>query len=137
MLTAGIVVVYATARIVLTPDSYGEIGPYRSAALNENAQREPLFAGALACEECHSEILELVGKFEHKGISCETCHGPGTAHGQDPEIAMGKLADDGCLRCHAPTAGRPEWMKQVDPAEHYTGESCKECHLPHQPNEVP
>jgi len=137
MLTAGIVIVYATARAVLTPASYGELGGYRSAALSEIAEQEPLYAGKHACDECHSEKLELLSKFEHKNLSCEGCHGPNVAHVEDPDVPTTKIKDAGCLRCHAPNVARPEWMKQVDSKEHYPGEACIECHIPHQPNEVP
>ncbi len=84
LLAVGIVVVYSIARYFLTPPSFGEYGWYRGAALAELATRDRVYAGKKACEECHSDEYQKVMKHEHKGLSCEGCHGPGEAHAEDP-----------------------------------------------------
>lgn len=136
LLACGIVGTYAAARVVLTPRSFGQYGHYRGAALEEIASRDPLFAGADACDECHSEVRDTLGKYEHKRIGCESCHGPARAHGDDPDVATAKLSDATCVRCHGENAGRPAWLKQIE-ADHFAGDKCVECHLPHQPKETP
>lgn len=137
ILTLLIVGSYCSARYVLTPRSFGEYGHYRGAALAEVASREPVYAGKESCEECHAKVFEKLTKFEHKTISCESCHGVAQAHADHPEVKIGKLTDNLCLRCHNADPSRPKWLKQIELKKHYTGQRCTECHLPHQPNEVP
>jgi hypothetical protein len=137
LLTIGIVGSYLVARYLMTPESFGEFGWFRGQALSEVAARTPVFAGQKACDECHSEVLQKVAKFEHKTISCESCHGVGLAHVNDPDVKMEKFTDHHCLRCHEAQPARPQWLKQITPKSHYTGQRCTECHIPHQPNETP
>jgi nitrate/TMAO reductase-like tetraheme cytochrome c subunit len=42
-----------------------------------------------------------------------------------------------CVRCHQASPSRPKWLHQINIHNHYTGSVCTECHVPHQPNEVP
>lgn len=94
------------------------------------------YAGKKACGECHSEELEILAQFEHKTLSCETCHGPGQAHAEDFGVAVRKPHDQLCVRCHEANPSRPKWFKQIVKNDHYD-ELCVDCHLPHQPNEAP
>jgi hypothetical protein len=137
LLTIGIVGAYLLARHLLTPPSFGQYGHYRGDALAEVAAREPLFAGRKACDECHIDASEKLAKAEHKTLSCETCHGPGRAHVVNPDISLPKLTFSHCVRCHEEDPSRPQWLKQINSRNHYTGHRCTECHDPHQPNEVP
>jgi len=137
LLTITIVVSYCVARYVLTPQSFGQYGWYRGNALGEIAAHEPLFAGKKACDECHSDHINKLNKGEHKTLSCETCHGPAKAHTENPDVAVPKLTFAHCVRCHEKDPSRPEWLKQVTISKHYAGQRCTECHVPHQPNEVP
>jgi hypothetical protein len=139
LLALGIVVAYSIARYFLTPTSFGEYGWYRGAALAEMATRDRVYAGKKACEECHSDEYQKLIKHEHKGLSCEACHGPGEAHVQNPDnpdVKMAVLHYSLCLRCHEANPSRPKWHKQIVSKNHYTGK-CTECHLPHSPSEVP
>jgi hypothetical protein len=157
----GIVVSYLTARAFLTPPSFGQYGWYRGAALEEIAARTPVYAGKKSCDECHSDILEKLAKDKHRTLSCEACHGVSQAHVDNPNIKPGedresppevtavttastnrepksvKLAGAHCIRCHEANPSRPAWFKQITVKNHYTGQKCGECHVPHQPNEVP
>lgn len=137
MLASAIVGAYCVARYFLTPPSFGQFGHYRGDALAEAMAREPLFAGKKACNECHSEVLVKLNKAEHKTLSCETCHGAGQAHVDNPDIGVPKLHFSHCVRCHERDASRPQWLKQINSRVHYTGQRCTECHVPHEPNEVP
>ena len=135
--TAAIVGTYCVARAVLTPATFGRYGHYRGAALEETASRGPLYSGAKACDECHDDISAKATK-GHKTISCEACHGASRAHARNPDIVTGvKLTDHSCLRCHVADAARPAKHKQVVAIDHYPGDRCIECHLPHQPNKSP
>ncbi len=137
LLTLLIVGTYLGARSVLTPKSFGEFGWYRAEALKEIASHPQVFAGKKACEECHSDQIEQLAKGEHKTLSCETCHGPGQAHVENPDIQLQKLTFSHCVRCHEANPSRPKWLKQIEIKDHYTGERCTECHLPHHPSEAP
>lgn len=137
LLTIVIVVTYLVARYFLTPPSFGEYGWYRANVLGEMASQPVVFAGKKACDECHSEVVQRVAKFEHKTVSCESCHGAGKAHADNPDVKMTVLTYSHCTRCHEASPSRPKWLKQVNTKSHYPGERCTECHVPHQPNEVP
>ena len=137
LLTLGIVVSYLTARYFLTPPSFGQYAWYRGEALQEIAARKPVYAGKKACEECHSDVLEKLAKAEHKTLSCEGCHGVSQDHAANPDITPIKLTGNHCIRCHEANPSRPAWFKQITVKNHYTGQKCTECHVPHQPNEVP
>jgi hypothetical protein len=138
LLVIGIVVVYLTARYFLTPSSFREYGWYRGAALAELANRQPVFAGKKACEECHSDEFQKLLKDSHKTLSCEACHGAGEAHAENPDVKIDRSSVGACLRCHEANPSRPKWHKQIVSKTHYSGSSkCTECHVPHAPNEVP
>jgi len=140
LLVVGIVVSYAIARYFLTPPSFGEYGWYRGAALAEAATHDRVYAGKKACDECHPDEYQKLMKYEHKGVACESCHGPGEAHAQNPDnpnVKMAVLHYSLCLRCHEANPSRPKWHKQVVTRDHYTGSKCTGCHMSHAPSEVP
>jgi hypothetical protein len=137
LLTIAIVCTYFCARYLLTPQSFGQYGHYRGIALQEIAAREPYWAGRKTCDSCHAVIVQKLAAAEHKGLSCETCHGPSKAHVDNPEVKLAKLSYSQCVRCHEASPSRPKWMHQINVRNHYTGSVCTECHVPHQPNEVP
>jgi hypothetical protein len=136
LLTLAIVGTFLTARALLTPQSFGQYGWYRGAALGEIASRTPVFAGKQACDECHSDVLQKLGKFDHKNLSCEACHGVSSDHAANPNITPAKLTGSHCIRCHEANVSRPKSIKQIVVKDHY-GEKCTECHLPHQPTQSP
>jgi hypothetical protein len=137
LLAIGIVCVYLTARYFLTPPSFGQYGHFRGNALQEIAARQPYYAGKAACVECHSDHAQKLAKGEHKTLSCETCHGPGRTHVENTAEKLPKLNVGLCVRCHQASPSRPKWLHQINVHNHYTGSVCTECHVPHQPNEVP
>jgi hypothetical protein len=137
LLTIGIVGTYLVAKYFLTPPSFGEYGFYRGEALAEAASHPRSYAGKKACEECHSDEYQMLQTFGHKTLSCEGCHGAGQAHVDDPDVKLAVLTYSHCVRCHAFNPSRPTWHKQIDPKDHYTGETCISCHVPHAPSEVP
>ena len=136
LLTLGIVGTYAVARVLLTPSSFGEYGWYRGAALAEIASRTPVYAGKKACDECHSDVLQKLAKGDHKTLSCEACHGVSRDHAENPDITPVKLTGSHCIRCHEANPSRPACFRQIVVKDHYSGK-CTDCHVPHQPNEVP
>lgn len=137
LLTIVIICGFSAAKFVLTPSSFGQYGHYRGNALQEIAARPPFWAGRGACTECHADHVKKLAAAEHKTLSCETCHGPARAHVENPQVQLPKLSFSHCVRCHESNPSRPAWLHQINPHNHYVGQLCTECHVPHQPNEVP
>ena len=137
LLTIGIVCSYMVARYFLTPKSFGQYGWYRGDALMERASLPRAYAGKKACDECHSDKIQQLAKYPHKTLSCEVCHGPGQAHTEDPDIKLAVLSFSHCVRCHEANPSRPKWHKQINIRDHYAGQKCTECHVPHAPSEMP
>jgi hypothetical protein len=137
LLTVAIVGLYIAARIALTPSSFGQYGWFRGDALEEIAARQPVFSGQKSCAECHEKQFQVLAKAEHKTLSCESCHWDTRPHVEDRQIKIPRLTDSHCIRCHDRSPSRPAWLKQITSKIHYKGQPCTECHIPHQPNEVP
>src|SRR5437660_986468 len=145
LLAVGIVTAYSIARYFLTPPSFRQYGWYRGEALAELRSREPVYAGRKACEECHSDEVQKLAKFEHKSLSCEGCHGVGQAHSDNPrKDNIDKSGYAACIRCHEANPSRPKWHKQIVSKNHFVESKpgskpslCTECHVPHAPSEVP
>jgi len=136
LLTLAIVGSYLIARAFLTPASFGEFGWYRGEALVELRSRPPVYAGKQACDECHSDQLQKLAKFEHQTLSCEACHGVSREHADNPDVLPVKLTGSHCIRCHEANPSRPKWFKQIVVRDHYSGK-CTECHVPHRPSQTP
>lgn len=128
---------FLVVRPFFIPDTFGDVGHYRNAAVGEVGARPINYADRATCETCHGDVvaLRVEKKSRHAAISCQSCHGPLEAHaagGGDPKPALPDVVPL-CTRCHEATAGRPAFVPQVNPAEHSGGEKCSTCHLPHAP----
>ena len=126
-------------RQFLIPDTFGDLGHYRAASLQENESAALHFAGDEACMYCHEDIFDLKNRDLHIDLACEICHGPGQSHVQsmDATDIMIPAGRDYCGRCHAVNAARPvAFVKQVDLATHNVELDCTECHNAHQPWEA-
>ncbi len=102
------------------------------------------FAGSETCALCHADIAAKFSSNPHselalmhggKGVTCESCHGPGAAHvasGGDPTKILqltkmsAKQIDMTCLGCHA--SAHPNFLRS-DHAK--AGVSCTSCHSIH------
>lgn len=102
------------------------------------------FAGAETCALCHADLAKKFSSNPHselalmhggKGVTCESCHGPGQAHvasGGDPTkiLQLDKMSahqvDATCLGCHADA--HPNFLR----SEHAkSGVGCESCHSIH------
>lgn len=126
---------FLVVRALMVPKGFGELGHYRTAAIEENRQRPLAFAGHKACEECHTDVVEARKGSRHAGVHCESCHGPLAKHAEDPGSLTPERPDRKtiCLVCHRAEAAKPAEFPQVDPREHAGESSCDECHKPHHP----
>ena len=132
---AAILVIFLIIRKVLIPDSFGDFGHYRGLALDENKAIEAKYVGESICGDCHDDYMELKMSDLHAGISCETCHGPGWKHIDNPlpDQLIIPSGRDYCAHCHSLNPARPENFKQVNLKEHNPDADCAECHNPHAP----
>lgn len=95
---------------------------------------------------CHEEVADHLAKTPHgkagfaakSSLGCETCHGPGSAHVDDPDnVALQpkitKLSpqaqSDVCLSCH--TGGKQAFWHGNK--HEMRGLSCQSCHSVHSP----
>ena len=122
-------------RRVLVPDTFGDIGHYRAAAVKEIAARPIKYAGRAVCETCHGPIAEKRLAGNHRGVGCETCHGPAAAHVASPIDVKPTIPNtrEFCVTCHAYNPSRPTGFPQIDASAHNFPMPCKDCHDPHAP----
>jgi len=132
------IVLFLVGRYFLVPKSFGEHGHYRFNSVNENKERPMHYAGKDACAECHDDYVLEMESDMHAGLSCETCHGPGLAHYENPDSARLIVPDqrEFCGLCHAMNATREYKLSQIDLQEHNPEKKCIECHNPHLPWEI-
>lgn len=120
-------------------------GPQQAATSQEKAAVNPAdYVGQETCATCHGDVVKNFAGNPHsrlalqhsgKGVTCESCHGPGKAHveggGDVTKIfrfdkANAKQIDETCLGCHAGT------HPNFDRSPHAKANvSCTSCHSVH------
>ena len=128
-------IAFLTLRTLLVPRSFGRYGHYRANAIAEIAALPVHYAGHQVCEGCHGDVQEAKSKGSHKGVACESCHGPLAAHANDPaSVTPAKLDTSAlCPRCHQESIAKPKNFPQVNAPDHSGGAACNSCHQPHSP----
>lgn len=126
---------FVAARTFLLPDTFGEEGPYRAAAVDAIIAREIKYAGHNACATCHRGIEERRMTSNHRGVVCEVCHGPAAAHVNAPlDTRPPAPRERGfCPLCHGYDPSRPTGFPQINPVAHNPLTPCMACHDPHAP----
>jgi len=129
------VIALLVLRSFLVPRSFGQYGHYRGKAIAETAALPVSYAGHQVCEGCHTDVLDLKSKGVHKGVACESCHGPLAKHADDPASVQPAKLDIAklCVRCHEANIAKPKNFPQVASEEHSGGAACNSCHQPHSP----
>lgn len=132
-----LIVLYVLMRWVTKPESFYWYGHYRGAALAEVADRPPVHADTDDCSICHDEQSDLNKISVHAGVSCQSCHGPGGQHVEEPAVEniIRPVVTETCLNCHQFNHSRPETFPQVYIPDHNDGMECDLCHLVHSPGE--
>lgn len=130
-----VAVVFLVMRQVLVPDTFGDLGHYRAAALETIAARPIKYAGHRACQDCHGDVAEKRLSGNHRGVTCETCHGPAATHVEQPTDVKPTVPNtrEFCVTCHSYNPSRPTGFPQIDPPAHNYPQPCKDCHDPHAP----
>jgi hypothetical protein len=129
------IVALIVARNILVPETFGDIGHYRAAAIDSVIAHKKKYAGYQECALCHSSIAEERLASNHSGVRCEVCHGPAADHvaaplDVKPNIPRGR---DFCILCHEYNPSRPTGFPQIDPVSHNAMTPCMSCHNPHAP----
>ncbi len=132
-----ILLAFFVVRPLVIPATYGVIGRYGAAALDDIAGLPMAHVGAEACGDCHGDVAATLATSEHASIECESCHGAGAAHAATPEESrLFQPPHDEmrqfCGVCHQSRVGRAPVIDTVDIREHNTPDSCVECHFPHE-----
>ena len=130
---------FLVVRNLLVPESFGKLGHYRAAAVDDFAALPMRYAGEAACKKCHAQQVSDKAKSSHHSISCESCHGALLAHVENPksetkprrpkEAEMRAF----CGHCHSKSLSRPAKFPQINLSEHNPDAPCSMCHQPHQP----
>jgi hypothetical protein len=128
-------VVFVVVRQSLVPDTFGDIGHYRAAAVDSIIAHPKKYAGHEVCSVCHTPIAEKRLASKHLGVTCEVCHGPAASHVASPgEVRPPAPRERGfCPLCHGYNASRPTGFPQIDPVAHNPLVPCMTCHDPHAP----
>jgi len=134
-LFGALLVGFLIVRGFLVPPGFGVYGHFRTGALDDNQAHPIVYAGAQACQECHSDEAATHSAGKHAGVHCEACHGPLGRHAEDPAAQEGFKPDPTtlCVRCHLTNVAKPVSFPQVDPADHAPDGACTDCHTPHDP----
>ena len=125
------------ARAIWIPKGFGELGHYRSGAINDVRARPASFAGKQVCIECHTDVPDKQKGGKHAQINCEACHGALAAHATaaDPSANKPERPDGAklCVTCHEANVAKLRGFKQVDSRTHNPGAKCTGCHTAHNP----
>lgn len=123
------------ARVLLVPATFGDIGHYRSAAIDSIAAREMKYAGHQECSMCHRPIADRRAASNHRTVACEVCHGPAAEHVATPlDVKPDAPRERGfCPLCHSYNPSRPTGFPQIDTVTHNARVPCIGCHDPHAP----
>ncbi|MEZ6061361.1 MAG: hypothetical protein R3C19_13535 [Planctomycetaceae bacterium] len=140
IVAAGAGALFVRSQIV--PPAFGERGPYRAAALEENAAFPSVLQADAKCLSCHAEVQEERAESPHQAVLCMHCHGNGRQHmadaalaAEDPDHAIPPAEEwDGdfltkadlfithdratCLSCHMSVVGMPSNFRSINVAEH-------------------
>ncbi|OGU04118.1 MAG: hypothetical protein A2085_00970 [Gemmatimonadetes bacterium GWC2_71_10] len=127
--------VFLAARTVLQPATFGDIGHYRSAAVDSIAVLPIRYAGHEACEPCHVPVVDRKSQSYHRNVACEVCHGPQAEHVASPLEHRPPAPRERarCPLCHGYNPSRPTGFPQIDPVTHNPPRPCITCHDPHDP----
>lgn len=139
----GLVVGILLFRAVYVPADFGSqergytFGFHRLSNEQEWKDYPAKYKDSSYCNECHDDKVESLSVSQHGMIPCENCHGAAFDHPDNPEKLVVDRSRELCIRCHSklymPSSGRND-IPGIDPAQHNPGESCSDCHNPHNPS---
>ena len=80
LVLAGLVTAIIAARVLLTPESFGQFGFYRGDNVAEQRALPAHHGWHGACDSCHEEQAQARAGGAHRAVPCETCHAPLATH---------------------------------------------------------
>jgi len=139
----------ALVRWWATPESwnYDLDNWYRVDSLKLNASQPLAYGGNESCQDCHVPAIKKIQKTRHRGLSCESCHGPIADHVRAGKKFAAAKVDKSrwqCENCHLEGINRPEDFPQFSKTGKY-GKNvrkhkelddktpCLQCHDAHDP----
>ncbi len=141
-LVAGVIVL-VLGRSFFVPETWGQYGAYRAAAIGQHDERAPRHGGNASCASCHDDRAAELAAGGHAALACEGCHAPLAVHVAGDELLAGMpIRRDAqlCLDCHERLDARPAAHPQINPKQHVRDEggeigpeSCFDCHEAHSP----
>ncbi len=132
-------------RALATPANWDYDNWHRADAVDDVAALPLIYGGNESCQACHEEVIDDMAEYEHRTLSCESCHGPFADHIKDGEKFADAVVDESqwqCLNCHGELISRPkdftqftkELVEKVRRHQELKPEDpCVECHAPHDP----
>jgi hypothetical protein len=145
ILLVAALVAMVLGRSLFVPDTWGEFGPYRGAAVAEHRDKPIRHGGNESCAMCHDAEPASHAAGVHSSVPCEACHGPVALHAdlEEGEILAEmptRRTRELCELCHRRLHSRPSEFPQINVREHLqenggelTPDACFECHDPHSP----
>lgn len=135
VVAAILLVIILTLRFVVIPPAFFSTPLHVASTVKREVARPVSFAGVAMCRECHDDINEAKSKSFHRGLACESCHGPSAQHAEDPLNVKPYAPRDRkfCPVCHAYDSARPTGFPQINPLTHNPLKACISCHSPHDP----
>lgn len=123
-----------------------KLEPAALADVNKDGKEEWVIKD-YTCGECHSPGLVANHPDLEPGLSCETCHGPGSIHVTTKAKEAIDRGTESCIKCHSES--EPKIEGDILIAQNHYGtrswfdsnhnkgnpEDCLECHTAHEVNE--
>ena len=148
---AGLLVLFLAAFLLVkhwaTPDSWNAEIWFRGDALADTQAQPLIYGGNESCQDCHAAADKKLSSFQHKGLSCESCHGALANHVKDKKKFAAAEVDKSraqCENCHREQINRPKGFPQFS-KDGKIGKSvrkhqdldretpCSKCHDAHDP----
>lgn len=138
LLVGLLLVVFVAPRIIPVPaelENFGFYPPSNEEDAKKWAALPINYVDTKLCQQCHQDNYSTWQQANHSDVSCESCHGPGSAHVSQGEALIIDTARETCGRCHARVLARQESFPQIDFEKHGAPAECITCHNPHEPSQ--
>jgi hypothetical protein len=145
ILLLAVLIAMVLGRSFFVPETWGEFGRYRGAAVADYRNKEMRHGGDDSCATCHEEEYADHAAGVHASVQCELCHGPVAFHVdlEEGEVLAEmpvRRSRELCELCHRRLEARPADFPQIDVREHVaenggelSEDACFACHNPHSP----
>lgn len=133
-----VLVIFAAGVLIVhraIPPAYTDHDLQIAATIEREGAKQIHYAGETSCTNCHLETHDVKKAGYHRNLACETCHGPGIAHTENPIEVKPPAPRDRqfCPTCHAYNSSRPMSFPQINAITHNPLQACIACHQPHDP----